>query len=51
MEARVVIGANRNFVLKNAGLWYGDGSSMFATLHSVMMRASIACPILDQDKH
>ena len=46
MEARVVIGANRNFVLKNALLLYGDGTSMFATLHSVMMRAKNSAPQL-----
>jgi PRTRC genetic system protein B len=46
MEARVVIGANRNFVLKNAVLLYGDGTSMFATLHSVMMRAKNSAPQL-----
>ena len=46
MEARVVIGANRNFVLKNAVLLYGDGTSMFATLHSVMMRAKNSAPHL-----
>ena len=46
MEARVVIGANRTFVLKNALLLYGDGTSMFATLHSVMMRAKSGAPQL-----
>ena len=46
MEARVVIGANRNFVLKNALLLYGDGTSMFATLHSVVMRAKNSAPQL-----
>jgi PRTRC genetic system protein B len=46
MEARVVIGANRHFVLKNAVLLYGDGTSMFATLHSVMMRVKNSAPLL-----
>jgi len=30
MQARVIIGANRTFALKNAILLYGDGTSMFA---------------------
>ena len=38
MEARVAIGANRNFVLKNAVLVYGDGTTAFATLHPVVNR-------------
>ena len=46
MEARVVIGASRTFALKNAVLLYGDGTSMFATLHSVMIRAKIGAPHL-----
>ena len=46
MEARVVIGANRTFVLKNAILLYGDGTSIFATLHSVMMQANGGAPHL-----
>ena len=35
MEARVRIGANRRFTLRNALLVYGDGSGAFATLHEV----------------
>jgi len=46
MEARVVIGASRTFALKNAVLLYGDGMSMFATLHSVMIRAKSGAPLL-----
>jgi len=46
MEARVVIGANRTFALKNAILLYGDGTSVFASLHSVMMRANGGTPHL-----
>ena len=46
MEARVVIGANKTFGLKNAILLYGDGTSMFATLHPVMMRANGGTPHL-----
>src|SRR5208283_3263910 len=46
MKARVVIGANRSFALKNAVLLYGDGTAMFATLHSVMMRAKNGAPHL-----
>jgi len=46
MEARVAIGANRSFVLKNALLLYSDGTTMFATLHSVMMRAKNSAPHL-----
>jgi len=46
MDARVIIGANRTFALKNAILLYGDGTSMFATLHSVMMRAASDTPHL-----
>jgi PRTRC genetic system protein B len=46
MDARVVIGANRTFALKNAVLLYGDGTSMFATLHSIMMRAKGGAPHL-----
>jgi len=46
MEARLVIGPNRNFVLKTALLLYGDGTSIFATLHSVMMRAKNSAPQL-----
>jgi PRTRC genetic system protein B len=46
MKARVVIGANRSFALKNAVLLYGDGTAVFATLHSVMMRAKNGAPHL-----
>jgi PRTRC genetic system protein B len=46
MDARVVIGANRTFALKNAVLLYGDGTSMFATLHSIKMRAKSGAPHL-----
>jgi len=46
MEARVVIGANRTFALKNAILLYGDGTSIFATLHSVMMQTKGGAPQL-----
>lgn len=46
MEARVVIGANRTFKLKNAVLLYSDGTSIFATLHSVMIRAKNGAPHL-----
>jgi len=46
MEARVVIGASRTFALKNAVLLYGDGMSMFATLHAVMIRAKSGAPHL-----
>ncbi len=46
MEARVVIGASRTFALKNAVLLYGDGTSMFATLHAVMIRAKSGAPHL-----
>lgn len=46
MQARVVIGANRTFKLTNAILLYGDGTSMFGTLHSVMMREKGGAPHL-----
>ena len=46
MDARVVIGANRTFALKNAVLLYGDGMSMFATLHSIKMRVKSGAPHL-----
>jgi len=46
MQARVVIGANRTFGLKNAVLLYRDGTSMFATLHSVIMRGKSGAPYL-----
>ncbi len=46
MQARVVIGANRTFRLTNAILLYGDGTSMFATLHSVVMRGKGGAPHL-----
>ena len=46
MDARVVIGANRTFTLKNVVLLYGDGTSMFATLHSIVMRAKGGAPHL-----
>src|SRR5881628_3822767 len=40
MEARVAIGANRNFVLKHAVLVYGDGTTAFATLHPVVSKGN-----------
>ena len=40
MEARVAIGANRNFILKNAVLVYGDGTTAFATLHPVVRKGN-----------
>jgi hypothetical protein len=40
MEARVAIGANRTFVLRNAVLVYGDGATSFATLHPVVSKGS-----------
>ena len=40
MEARVAIGANRTFVLRNAVLIYGDGTSAFATLHPVVRKGN-----------
>ncbi len=46
MQARVVIGANRTFRLTNAILLYGDGMSVFATLHSVVMPARSRAPHL-----
>src|SRR2546428_5275775 len=46
MEARVAIGANRNFVLKNAVLVYGDGATAFATLHPVVTNGNDPTPYL-----
>ena len=46
MEARVAIGANRNFVLKNAVLVYGDGTTAFATLHPVVSKGNHEAPYL-----
>ncbi len=46
MQARVVIGANRTFRLTNAILLYGDGASMFGTLHSVTVPAKSGAPYL-----
>jgi PRTRC genetic system protein B len=46
MEARVAIGANRTFVLRNAVLIYGDGTSAFATLHPVTSRGNGHPPYL-----
>ena len=40
MEARVAIGANRTFVLRNAVLVYGDGATAFATLHPVVRKGN-----------
>jgi PRTRC genetic system protein B len=46
MEGRVSIGANRNFILKNAVLVYGDGTTAFATLHPVVSKSSDQTPYL-----
>ena len=46
MEARVAIGANRTFVLRNAVLVYGDGATAFATLHAVVSKGSGQPPYL-----
>jgi hypothetical protein len=46
MEARVAIGANRTFVLRNAVLVYGDGATSFATLHPVVSKGSGQPPYL-----
>ncbi len=46
MEARVAIGANRTFVLRNAVLVYGDGTTAFATLHPVVSKGSGQPPYL-----
>src|SRR5439155_26284153 len=46
MEARVAIGANRNFVLKNAVLVYGDGATAFATLHPIVSKGNHEAPYL-----
>ena len=46
MEARVAIGANRNFVLRNAVLVYGDGATAFATLHPVVSKGNGQLPYL-----
>src|SRR5437660_11939327 len=44
MEARVAIGANRNFVLKNAVLVYGDGTTAFASRHHVVSKGNHEAP-------
>src|SRR5437879_12818793 len=46
MEARVAIGANRNFALKHAVLLYGDGATAFATLHPVVSNGNDQTPYL-----
>jgi PRTRC genetic system protein B len=46
MEGRVSIGANRNFILKNAVLVYGDGTTAFATLHPVVGKRKDQTPYL-----
>ena len=46
MDGRVVIGANRTFALRYAVLLYGDGMSMFATLHPVIMQKKSGAPHL-----
>ena len=46
MEARVAIGANRTFVLRNAVLVYGDGTTAFATLHPVVSKGNGHPPYL-----
>lgn len=46
MEARVAIGANRTFVLRNAVLVYGDGTTAFATLHPVVSKGNDQTPYL-----
>lgn len=46
MQARVAIGANRSFVLKNAVLIYGDGTTAFATLHPVFSKGNDQAPYL-----
>ena len=46
MEARVAIGANRTFVLRNAVLVYGDGATAFATLHPVVSKGNSQAPYL-----
>jgi len=46
VEARVAIGANRTFVLRNAVLVYGDGATAFATLHAVVSKGSGQPPYL-----
>jgi PRTRC genetic system protein B len=46
MEARIAIGANRTFVLKNAVLVYGDGATAFATLHPVVTKGKDQPPYL-----
>jgi hypothetical protein len=46
MEARVAIGANRSFVLRNAVLLYGDGTTAFATLHPVVSKGNDQTPYL-----
>jgi len=46
MEARVAIGANRSFVLRDAVLVYGDGATAFATLHPVVSKGNGRTPYL-----
>ncbi len=46
MEGRVAIGANRTFVLRNAVLVYGDGTTAFATLHPVVGKGNGQPPYL-----
>jgi len=46
MEARVAIGANRSFVLRNAVLLYGDGTTTFAALHPVVSKGNDQTPYL-----
>jgi PRTRC genetic system protein B len=50
MEARVAIGANRTFVLRNAVLVYGDGATAFATLHPVVNKGNGEPPYLGPGK-
>src|SRR5262249_606780 len=46
MEARVAIGANRTFVLRNGGLVYGDGATRFGRFHGVGNRGNGQRPYL-----
>ena len=46
MEARVAMGANRSFTLKSAVLVYGDGTTAFATLHTVVSKGANEAPYL-----
>src|SRR5437867_1382317 len=46
MEARVALGANRNFGLKNGVQVCGDGSTAFATLQHVGNEGNHAAPYL-----